>query len=507
LKFLRPPALPCALILAALVFAPLAKGAQINTDQSDASSIVEDSIVKVFSTMRFPDIAKPWSKQAPQDATGSGVIIGGHYILTNAHVVEYATQVEVQGNQAGDKISASVIALAPGIDLALLKLDDDSFFAKRQPLECGPGIPSVKDTVMTYGFPTGGSNLSITKGIISRIEFTNYRAPISGLRIQIDAAINPGNSGGAAVVGTKLIGITFSSLVGSGIQNIGYIIPCEEIDLFLRQVTHGQSYSKPGMFDELQTLENPALRNYLKLDRSVEGIVVHTAVGRDSPLQEWDIISRIGDTRIDNQGMVNLPSGLRVRFQYLIQKLARDGKVTLTIERKGKSMTIALPVSDPHLLLIPDLNGTYPRYFVYGPLVFSVATQQFIGAYSNRLGLSFYLASPLATRIGDTPAYEGEELVVVAAPFLPHRLAKDYSNPAGEVVKSINGVPVKNLAHLVQLLRDSKDEFIVIDFQQRGAESIVFPRQDMQAATEELLTDNGIRAQGSADTLAIWSAH
>jgi S1-C subfamily serine protease len=295
--------------------------------------------------------------------------------------------------------------------------------------------------------------------------------------------------------------------VGSGIQNIGYIIPCEEIDLFLKSARKSEPYAKPAMFDELQTLENPALRTYLKLDRSVEGIVVHAPYGRDSPLKEWDIITRIGETRIDNQGMVNLGSSLRVRFQYLIQKLARDGKLALTVQRDGKTVAIQLPVSDPHLLLIPDLNGAYPRYFVYGPLVFSAATQQFISGYGNRLAPAFYLASPLATRIGDTPAFEGEELVVVAAPFLPHRLAKDYSNPAGEVVKSINGVAVKNLAHLVQLLRDAKDDFIVIDFQQRGAEAIVFPRGEMQAATEELLTDNGIRAQGSADTLAIWSAH
>src|ERR1700726_2284673 len=79
----------------------------------------ESAVVKVFSTIRHPDLSKPWTKQASQEATGSGVVIEGHQILTNAHVVSYASQVQVQGNQAGDKVFATVVAIAPGIDLAV----------------------------------------------------------------------------------------------------------------------------------------------------------------------------------------------------------------------------------------------------------------------------------------------------------------------------------------------------------------------------------------------------
>src|SRR5262249_8543328 len=81
---------------------------------------LEDSVVKIFSTARLPDLYKPWTKQAPRESTGTGVIIEGRRILTNAHVVLYASQVQVQANQSGDKISATVEAIAPGIDLAVL---------------------------------------------------------------------------------------------------------------------------------------------------------------------------------------------------------------------------------------------------------------------------------------------------------------------------------------------------------------------------------------------------
>src|SRR5262249_14219397 len=162
------------------------------------------AVVKVFSTMRRPDIAKPWSKQAPVEATGSGVIIEGRRILTNAHVVAYASQVQVQGNQSGDKVSATVEAIAPGIDLAVLKLEDESFFSSRPALPRAKTLPQVKEAVLAYGFPTGGTSLSITRGIVSRIEFVPYNYLSSGLRIQIDAAINPGNSGGPALAGGKM---------------------------------------------------------------------------------------------------------------------------------------------------------------------------------------------------------------------------------------------------------------------------------------------------------------
>jgi S1-C subfamily serine protease len=197
-----------------------------------AGPSVENSLVKVFSVMRYPDAYRPWTKQAPSDATASGVVIEGKRILTNAHVVLYASQIQVQANQAGDKISATVEVVAPGIDLAVLKLDDESFFDSHPPLHRASTLPDVKDPVLVYGYPTGGTTLSITKGIVSRIEFTNYSYPVSGLRIQIDAAINPGDSGGPAVAGSSMIGLAFSHLGGA--ENIGYIIPCEEIELFLK---------------------------------------------------------------------------------------------------------------------------------------------------------------------------------------------------------------------------------------------------------------------------------
>ncbi|MGO8857789.1 MAG: trypsin-like peptidase domain-containing protein [Steroidobacteraceae bacterium] len=483
-------------------------GAAARDQPGDAAPNIENSVVKVFSTVRHPDPFKPWTKQAPSEISGSGVVIEGKRILTNAHVVLYASQVQVQASAAGDKVSATVVAVAPGIDLAVLQLDDATFFDTHPPVARASKLPHIKDAVLAYGFPTGGNSLSITKGIVSRIEFVAYNYPVSGLRIQVDAAINPGNSGGPAIAGDKMIGLAFSKLSGDA-QNIGYIIPNEEVELFLKDIADGHYKGKPAMYDDLQTLENPALRDYLKLDKSVEGMVVHRPSVTDAsyPLKEWDVITRIGDTPIDNQGMVKIDRDLRVSFGYLIQQVASNGKLPLTLVRGGKSLQIQLPVSSEHPTLVTDLRGSYPTYFIYGPLVFSPATWQLVSSLESNAGLMRMLGlvkSPLVTHALDEPDADLQELVVVSSPFFPHKLANGYSNPAGSVVYSVNGTRIKSLRHLVAVLRDLKDPFVTFEFDQKGGEALVFSRPAIMSATDDILMDNGVRAQGSPDTLAVW---
>jgi len=470
---------------------------------------LDSSVVKVFATVRYPAPFSPWTKQAPRDISGSGVVIEGDRILTNAHVVLYASDIEVQATEAGDKIPATVEAVAPGIDLAVLKLDDPSFFKKHPPMARASVLPHIKDPVLVYGFPIGGNTLSITKGIVSRIEYVSYNYPTSGLRIQIDAAVNPGNSGGPAVADGKMIGLAFSRLVGSDAQNIGYIIPDEEIELFLKGIAGGHYAGKPALYDDLQTLENQGLRHFLGLPDSTTGVVVlrpYDAVA-GNPLEKWDVITQINDASIDDQGMIALDGNVRVSFEYLVQKDVRDGKVPLTIVRHGAVLHVEEPIAYDRPLLIPKLEGQYPSYFIYGPIVFSAANAAMLAgiqAKAQLLAMLSFVGSPLVTERGSAPSAQRQELVVIAAPFFPNRLVEGYGNHVGSVVYSVNGTRIVSLGQLVAVLRDLKSDYVTIDFDGRKIESLVFPRAALTAATQEVLTDNGIRAQGSPDMLAIW---
>ena len=470
---------------------------------------LDSSVVKVFATVRYPEPFSPWTKQAPRDISGSGVVIEGDRILTNAHVVLYAGDIEVQATEAGDKVPATVEAVAPGIDLAVLKLDDPSFFRKHAPVARTSMLPHIKDPVLVYGFPIGGNTLSITKGIVSRIEYVSYNYPTSGLRIQIDAAINPGNSGGPAVADGKMIGLAFSRLESSDAQNIGYIIPDEEIELFLEGIARGHYAGKPALYDDLQTLQNQGLRRYLGVPESTTGVVVLKPydLAAGNPLEKWDVITHIGDTPIDDQGMIDLNGSVRLNFEYLVQKDLRDGKVPLTIFRHGAVLHVEEPVAYDRPLLIPRLEGQYPSYFIYGPIVFSAANSGMLAGIQSKaqlLAMLSFVGSPLVTQRGNAPSPQRQELVVIAAPFFPNRLVEGYGNHVGSVVYSVNGTRIASLGQLVTVLRDLKSEYVTIDFDGRTVESLVFPRAALAASTQEVLTDNGIRAQGSPDMLAIW---
>ncbi len=471
---------------------------------------VRDSVVKIYATMRGPNLIQPWQKSSPQEATGTGVVIEGKRILTNAHVVSYATQVMVEPNGSSEKLAATVEYIAPGIDLAVLKMEDEAFFDARPPLPRAETLPEIKEAVTVYGYPTGGASLSITKGIVSRIEFTNYAPTTMALRIQIDAAVNPGNSGGPALVGDKMIGLVNSGIRGA--DNIGYIIPSEEVDLFLKDVADGHYDGKPMMRDQLQTLENDALRAMLGFSKKSVGFVVHEPDSHDDsyPLKKWDVITKIGDHEVDNVFMTKVREGLRLRFEYYLQTLTKDGKVPLTLVRDGKELTVGLPVAPKTDELIRPLKGTYPSYFIYGPLVFSTATAEFLQALDRSPGQSIpvvlaTIASPLATRRGDKVAFPGEELVVISSPLFPSRLGKGYSNPLTKVIKEVNGTKIKNLRHLVETLRDSKDKYIRIVFDDKNSESIVFDRAEIMKSTDDILSDNSVRQQASEDIAPIWS--
>src|SRR6266480_1072878 len=144
----------------------------------------------------------------------------------------------------------------------------------------------------------------------------------------------------------------------------------------------GHYQGKPSLFGELQTLENPALRAFLKLDPGVQGIVVHRMYDKSEAevLHPWDVITSIADVAVDDEGLVKMDSDQRLFFAYEVQKVARNGTVPLTVVRAGKTLHVDFPVSPHHPMLIESLRGDYPRYFIYGPLVFSTATHEFVSS-------------------------------------------------------------------------------------------------------------------------------
>jgi S1-C subfamily serine protease len=481
-----------ALIAAALLLAASAGRAEDKKEND-----IRRSVVRITATQRYPNLLKPWMKLNPHEVSGSGVVIDGQRILTNAHLVSYASQIYVEPYHSSDKLAATVERIAPDIDLALLKVDDATFWKDRRPVQKARELPEGKDAISIYGYPIGDSSLAVTRGTVARILY----APLAseyGLHIQIDGAVNPGNSGGPALVKDRMIGVIVAASTEG--QNIGYAISNEEIDEFLRR-PQGKEAGKPYLQDDLQLLLNDALRSRLRLDRSVRGILVRAPALTDPayPLRKGDVITRVGPYAIDNDGMVHVRDNLSLAFPYAVNKVTRDGRVPVTLLRQGKEQKLAVPVVRSRRTLLKRLDGKYPSYAVYGPLVFSPATSSFLRGMDGQ----FSEGSPLMSRWNDDVARAGEELVVVTC-MLPHRLAKGYSDPTGQVVKQVNGTRIHNLRHLVETLSECSDAYVEIEFHEKHVETLVFDRKQVLAAMEDILSDNNIGKPCSDDVRAAW---
>lgn len=479
----------------------------VSATAAGAQDAIRPSVVKIYTTHRLPDFFRPWTKAAPQESSGTGFVIEGKRILTNAHVVTYPSQIYVQAYQSSQRVPAKVVATSPAMDLAIVEVEDESFFDDRPALPLDDALPRVKAAVNVYGYPIGGDQISVTEGIASRVEYTPYYHDAAGLRIQIDAALNPGNSGGPAISDGKVIGVAFMGLARA--ENIGYLIPSVEVRAFLDDVADGHYDGKARLWGDFQTTDNEALRAWLKMPSDVGGCMVSRLLVPElaEPLEPGDVITHVGPHALDRDGKVRLGDDLQVMFDYYIPELVRDGTIRFTVLRDGKSLDIDVPVDARRQRVITNLNGDYPSYFILGPMVFSTASAELISAMSKAPRWVAYLldrASPLLVRAEAWPAFEGEQLVIVASPFFSHRLTKGYGSPALQIVREVNGVPVKNLAHLVELVRDSDDEFLEFRFADNKTESLVFRRQEMIDSTEEILNDNGIRKQYSDELEAVW---
>ncbi len=469
-----------------------------------AADRIGDSVVKVYATRRAPDFVRPWSKGNPQESSGSGVVVEGKRILTNAHMVLYAKEIFVQGSQSTERVPARATVVAPGMDLAILEVERPSFFDDHPPLPVADEIPAMKQTLNVYGFPIGGEQMSVTQGIVSRIEYTNITYLVEGLRIQVDAALNPGNSGGPGVSDGKIVGLVYGKNERG--ENIGYLIAAEEIRMFLKDIHDGVYHGKAQLWDYLGPTQNEALRAKLGLGKQ-SGAMVYSLDSNapDYPLKKWDVVTRIGDHWLDSEGNAKIRDDLRLSFEYFVPKLARGGRVRLSIVRDGKPREVDVPLRADGNFVMPFLAGKYPRYFIFGPMVFMSASQELLyslaeGPFAARLIVT---KSPLLARGMDHPAFDGEEIVTLGYRLLPHKISKGYTPSPFSVVSRVNGAAVRNLAHLVELLRDAKGEFLTVELAGPAA-PLVFRRSELLQATDDVLSDEGVRKPYSDDLESVW---
>uniref|UniRef100_A0A7I4EG20 Protease Do-like PDZ domain-containing protein n=1 Tax=Physcomitrium patens TaxID=3218 RepID=A0A7I4EG20_PHYPA len=463
-----------------------------------------DAVVKVYCTHTDPNFSLPWQKRRQYSSTGSGFMIQGRRLLTNAHCVEHHTQVKVKRRGDDTKFVATVLAIGPECDIALLAVDDEEFWKGVEPLKFG-SLPRLQDAVTVVGYPIGGESISVTSGVVSRIEVTSYVHGASELLgVQIDAAINAGNSGGPVFhENGECVGIAFQSLKGADAENIGYVIPTTVIHHFLSDYdTNGKYTGFPSMGVLWQKLENPALRAFLKMKPDQKQGVLVRRVEPTSPafqaIKEGDVLLSFDNIPVANEGTVPFRAGERISFGFLISQKFSGDTAKCKMLRDGEVIEIETTLKAPVHLVPVHIEGKLPSYLIVAGLVFTPVCNPYL---ESEYGQDFEYDAPVKilekSRHG-MAEFDDEQLVVVSQ-VLANDVNIGYEEIANTLVKTFNGVKIRNLRHLADLIDTCTDDFM--RFELDYCSLVVLETKVARSVTPKILEDNCVPTDRSQDLI------
>jgi S1-C subfamily serine protease len=490
----------CHLALAGLVFAATA-WADVNAPKEDDE--LSPSVIKIYTVFRRPNYFQPWDTGYQESLTGSGAVIEGQRILTNAHVV--SNQVFLQVRKVGDpkKYTAHVEFVGHDCELALLKVDDPTFFEGTTPVAFGD-LPHQRDKVAAYGFPLGGDDLSITEGVVSRIEVTTYtHSRRALLTIQTDAAINPGNSGGPVFKDGKLIGVSFQSYSGSRAENIGYVIPVPVIQTFFSDIADGHYDGVPALGVYTEKMEADALRVAYHMKPDQTGALVSQVVYDGSAaglLREDDVITTIDGVAVANDRTVPLRGHSRVDYSYLVARHQIGETIAVDVLREGKPLSLRVPLKRMSGLVPGPRYDEAPEYRIFAGLVFVPLTTNYMNAWdASRVPARFRYLQEFGM-----PSPEQRQVVLVSQ-VLAHDNNVGYHDVHLAVVTKVNGRRISGMSDLGAALAQPQHGYQIIELDDHSdfGDRIVLDAATAEKTTADVLARYRITKAQSDETVQV----
>jgi S1-C subfamily serine protease len=423
--------------------------------------LIRKSLVRIQTVSQDPDYVTPWNTGTIEQGIGAGFVIDDNRILTNAHVVSNARKIWITREGDPNRYAARILHVAHDSDLAVLRPLDPDFFKGMRALEFN-GLPEIESTVMVYGYPIGGERASVTRGIVSRVDFEEYShsGADSHLVIQIDAAINPGNSGGPVVQNGKVVGVAFQGYSGDVAQNTGYMIPTPVIRRFLKDIEDGHYDHYVDLAITTFPLYNPAARHALGLPDDGRGVMVSTVYDGGSSggiIKPRDVILSIDGHEVASDGSVKM-DGSDVELAEVIERKFKGDTAKLEVIRDGKPLTLSVPLTAPFPFNIyANAYDVKPRFVVFGGLVFQPLDQNFVNAtelVNSRTKYTF-------THFLEDALYKDRPEIVI----LSRMLSDPVNAYAGEfqqaMVDKINGRKIKTLDDLAAAFAQPAKTYVI----------------------------------------------
>lgn len=452
---------------------------------------VKKALVKVYTSHQLFDYLSPWQYGQSANSTATGFIIDGERIITNAHAVLNSKFLQVRKEGDSKKYKAVVKFTSEEYDLALVEIEDKSFFKGTVPLKLGT-LPEIQEKLTVYGYPLGGDKLSTTQGIVSRMEHNTYTLTNRKFLIgQTDAAINSGNSGGPVVSKGKVAGVAFAGL--NSADNIGYFIPVNILNNFLEDIKDGKYDGSPLLGVEWSELESPSHRRMLGIEAKTGGILIKK-VFKNSPfegvLQKNDVLMKLDNYPVEYDGTIEFRKNEKTDFSYVNQQKKYGDNLSYEIIRDKKTKTgqVKLNKKDIKYTVVTEVTiETPPSYMVYGGLLFEPLTSNYMAGTIEKLG-SVYDREEL---------YKDYKELVVLVRVLPFDVNLGYTDAENEIIVKVNGEKYKDFKDFAQKVKNVKSGFIV--FENDNGDEIVLDVKEVEEQREELMQNYNISSDMSDD--------
>jgi S1-C subfamily serine protease len=465
---------------------------------------VRQSIARINNTAQEANYRAPWLPGPLSGGSGTGWVVFKDRLLTNAHVVSNARFLTVEKENDPKKYIATVEHIAHDCDLALLKVDDPAFFKDTKPLALG-GIPELESTVAVFGYPIGGDRMSVTQGVVSRVDFRTYTHSVidSHLTIQIDAAINPGNSGGPVLQGGKVVGVDFQGFSGDVAQNVGYMIPTPVIQHFLEDIKDGHYDRYMDLSIGIANTLNPAMRKALGLPDDDRGVMISSVQDAGvcaGQVKVGDVLLAIDGHEIASDGMVELEGERVLMSEVAERKFLHDSvKLSLLRDKQPQEVTIKFDRAWPFLMQANSYD-LQPAYVLLGGLLFQPLSRNLLGAYQFQSDRVNYYYDNFITK----ELYKEHPEIIVLTAILPDPINTYLGEFREGIVDEINDRKIRTLKDAAEAFA-AKPEFYVIKFI-GFSRPLVLERSVVEAARERIKTRYNVPIEQNLTTVEFNSA-
>ena len=464
---------------------------EIKSSQGEKNQSRYEAVVRIENSSLNPDYKTPWNSGRDSGGNGTGWLVDNNKFLTNAHVVSNSRIVYIKKVGDAKPYRAKIIHIAHDCDLAMLELEDPSAFEGVKPFEVGE-LPQLDTTVKVIGYPIGGERISITSGVVSRIDFLSYSHTSVDLHltVQIDAAINPGNSGGPVIQDGKVVGVAFQGYSGNIAQNTGYMIPPPVIKRFLKDVEDGNydHYVDLSMSDF--PLINPSQRIALGLPNDGIGIMVANVEEDGSAggiLKTGDVLLAIDGLPVKSNGLINY-DGEDVNMNEIVERKFAGDVIDLKIWRDKEEIETKVTLKRflPYLIAARKYDEK-PRYVMYAGLVFQPLDRNLMAAHNMKsLQVRYHFDSYVSSDI-----YKERPEVIVLTSILPDSINSYFTQFSQSIVDKVNGIKVKNLSDVHTALSTNEAQYIVINLLGSGR-PIVIEKSKVKEAQQRIQTKYNI---------------